>query len=484
MYLVGAGIFLTFIALYWHSTSNLFTLWNQDDTYSHGFIMPLLTVFLLTKQTHHFSSINLKPAFFLLLPLALGIVLWVFASITDTRTIELTLLPLILFLLYSSIGGYKLAILLTPSCFLLLLAVPIWGILTPIFQIMAVNVSEFALKLTGIPAYIHGTTVSIPPGVFEIEGGCSGIRYLIVTLVIGSFYSFSTFKTRRATIILLLASFLLPVVFNWVRIYIIILIGYISDMKSEYVSDHANLGWVLYGISLIPLFFIARKITLSEKDTPHDKVHTSTSRPNYPHYFLLLPLALLISGPLFIAYLEHSDKNTLNNISLASASLPWQGPIHYNEWQPGYLGASLKENGLYIGTNNTADVSLHIYYYGQESQDAELINELNTIAGTDQIISQRTIKLETHDVVETRIIHNHKTRLIWHWYFINKRYTTRPLTAKILQSMEHISGNIDSSLIAISTECHSQCRDENKILEDFIKKHENKIITTFSDSTG
>lgn len=481
---VSAGIFIIFIAFYWHSISDLITLWNEDDTYSHGFIIPLLSVYLLTKQTHNFSQINFKPAFFLLLPLVLSLALWLLATITDTRTIELTLLPLILFLIYSSIGGYKLSTLLIPSVCILLLAVPIWGVLTPLFQTMAVSVNEFALRLSGIPTYINDTTVSIPPGVFEIEGGCSGIRYLIVTLVIGSFYSFTTFKTRRSVLIMLMVSFILPVVFNWVRIYVIILIGYFTEMKSEYVSDHANLGWVLYGISLIPLFFIARKITLSEKNISRSAIKTETKTQNYPHYFILLPLSLLISAPLFTAYLDHSENNTLNKITLPGASPPWQGPIHFNEWQPDYNGASIEKNSLYIGMNNTADVSLHIFYYGQETQGAELINELNTIASTDQIISQQIVKLDTHDVVETSIINNNKKRLIWYWYFINNRYTTRAVIAKLLQSNERISGNIHSSLIAISTECHSQCISAKHTLEDFLKKHEKKIITAFSDRKG
>ena len=477
----GAALFSLFIILYWDSLSNLVTLWNSDDTYSHGLLIPFLTLYLLKSRNQTLNRIELKPAPLLLLPLALTLALWLLASITDTRIVELTLVPLIFVFAYLSIVGYQAGLILLTPLLYILVAVPVWGIFTPYFQSMAVFVNEIALQLSGISTFIVDTTVDIPAGTFEIEGGCAGIRFLVVTLALGSFYSLTNFKALRPALILLAASFIIPVIFNWIRIYIIILIGHISDMKSPLVNDHDNFGWVLYGISLVPLFLIAQKLTRKyETQNTNDRSQvTNTRNKTYSKIYLIYPLAILIGTSLYHSYLISKPLDTLKTISVPEAVTPWQGPIHFNQWQPMYKGASVELHKLYISSESHSDISLHIMYYSTQTQGAELISGYNKITDSDKIIYKDLITLENSNVIENIITDNkQQKRLVWYWYFVNNENLTRATAVKLVQAKELIKGKIRSSLVAISSECQTNCLNQRAVMKTFYNKH----FRTISDS--
>lgn len=477
---VGASLLVLFTLLYWESINQLLKLWSTHDTYSHGLLVFFITIYLIVTLNKPLTRVRLKPAPLLLLPLSFIIFLWLLSSLTDTQTIELTLLPLIFIFAYISITGYQAARLLIPSLSYILIATPIWDILIPLFQSMAILVNEIALKLSGIPTYIKGTTVSIPAGTFDIEGGCAGIRYLIVTLALGGFYSLQNFKKLKPALILMTASLILPIIFNWIRIYIIIVIGHFTDMQSSLVHDHNNFGWFLYGISLIPLYFIAQRLTKKDSLAPPLLPVTHTNKA-FPKAYILLPILLITSAPSFTLHLNKSTPDVLQKITAPVAADPWRGPIYNNEWKPDYKGASIEVNKLYIGTREQPNISLHLFYYGQQSQDSELINELNSIAAPKTIKHKKIINLNQYSIIENLIIDNNsKKHLVWYWYFIDNTITSKPTIAKLLQSKEIISGTIRSSLLAIKVSCEASCNSERKSLQLFLRKHQKEISNSLS----
>lgn len=481
---VGAVLFVLFNIFYWDSLSNLLRLWNTDITFSHGFLIPFLSIYLITKKNKYLSHILLKPAPLFLIPLVLILFLWILASITYTLTIELTLLPLIFIFFYASIIGYKASLILATSLLYLLFAVPIWSIIAPFLQSMAIFINEFALQITGIPTHIKNSVVSIPAGTFEIERGCAGIGYLMTTLAIGSFFSLLNFKRIQPTIILLIISLVLSIIFNWIRIYAIILIGHFTDMQSPIIEDHVNFGWYLYAISLIPFFYIANRLAkleyTEEVEEQANIVITDSFNYSYPKSYILIPLIFLISAPTLITYLTNSKAETLQEILPPNASTPWLGPIYFDDWKPNYTGASIEINRLYIGTDKAPDISLHIFYYGKQTKDSELINELNTVTDNYMIKSQRLFTFENHNIIEKITTSNFKNRLIWYWYHVNGKDIANPIIAKLFQAQELISGKVSSSLIVLSTECNSQCSNKKLTLTDFLEKHHNQIIDSLS----
>jgi len=478
----GAGVFVLFIIFFWNSIGDWVSLWNTDQTYSHGILIPFLTLYLIWQKKELLINSSLKPAYSLLIALSLTLSLWLLASITDTKTIELTLLPLIFIFAFTSIIGYQSSFIIIAPLLFLLLATPIWSILTPVLQKMAVISNEAALKLTGIPTYIVGTKISIPAGNFEIEGGCSGLKYLVATLALGAFYALSNFNKLKPIFIILGLSIAFSIVLNWVRIYILILIGEYTNMQSSLMHDHDNFGWILYGVGLLPLFLLIKKITNNSPDneTSNNKISdTDTNTKKLQKYFPVLPVLLILSTALFSNYLENKTPLVLEKIPTPLAVSPWAGPIFENKWKPEYKGASIEKNLLYIGTNGKSDITLSIFYYGKQSQDMELINELNSISAPQTINSQDILKNNQFDFIENIITtSDNKLRIVFYWFHINGKNTIKPAFAKLLQAKELLSGKATSSLISVSTECNNYCDKKRIELNYFIKQHKTHIFNS------
>ena len=142
-------------------------------------------------------------------------------------------------------------------CFFLIFLVPVWGVLTPYLQELSTRAVSIIMNYTGIPTYVEGNLITIPPGVFEIAGGCSGLRYLLVSLSISSLFIFLHIKKFSHGFWFLTAAILGALLINWIRITALIAIGYFTDMESNLMHDHNDFGWYLYVPFLIALFYFA-----------------------------------------------------------------------------------------------------------------------------------------------------------------------------------------------------------------------------------
>jgi len=135
------------------------------------------------------------------------------------------------------------------------------------------------MSYTGIPTYVEGNTVTIPPGIFEIAGGCSGLRYLLVSLAISSLFIFLNIKKTSHGVLFLFIAILGSLITNWIRITGLILIGYFTDMESSLMADHNTFGWYLYIPFIIGLFYLGQKITNSSENQIKDKFQQNITLP-------------------------------------------------------------------------------------------------------------------------------------------------------------------------------------------------------------
>jgi exosortase len=154
---------------------------------------------------------------------------------------------------------------LFPSLFLIFL-IPVWGALTSTLQNISTDAVTIIMGYTGIPTYVEGNIITIPPGVFEIAGGCSGLRYLLVSLAISSLFIFLNIKKASHGALFLCIAVLGALLTNWIRISALIIIGNYTDMESSLMADHNSFGWYLYIPFMILLFYFGQRF-VTENET-------------------------------------------------------------------------------------------------------------------------------------------------------------------------------------------------------------------------
>jgi len=248
------GILLIYLTISLLNTPILVTLWRHsfdDGTYSHAYLIPIISFYLFYilqkagKLTYRKQLSLPATVIFIFSCLAL--------FITSNAQISLGYWCALLAVLVSSINMlYKLnRYIVFPSLFFIFI-LPVWGILTNILQDISVTAVSYFMSFTGVPTYVEGNLVTIPAGVFEIAGGCSGLRYMIVSLAISSLFSFLYINNVKKTLGFFTLAIVGALLTNWIRITALILIGEYTNMESSLMADHNTFGWYLF----IPFMFI------------------------------------------------------------------------------------------------------------------------------------------------------------------------------------------------------------------------------------
>ena len=155
--------------------------------------------------------------------------------------------------------------------------------------LLTVKAVTICLSLINIPIFIQTYFIYIPNGIIHIAEGCSGLKYFQSAIAISIIMNFLHQNNWRKIIILGLCSAVLAIIANWIRVLILVLVGYYSGIDHPLMTDHDNLGWVIFAAAaLLPLFFIDRKLSAenySEKQQANKAL--SADRVN--------PLAIIIA---------------------------------------------------------------------------------------------------------------------------------------------------------------------------------------------
>src|SRR5690606_37908570 len=80
---------------------------------------------------------------------------------------------------------------------------------------------------------------------------------------------------------------LLALLTNWLRIFLLVVIGYQTEMKSSLMEDHEFFGWVLFALVMLPAIYYAPVLP------PKAASHTESPFRVKP----LLPFLALVRGP-------------------------------------------------------------------------------------------------------------------------------------------------------------------------------------------
>src|SRR3546814_524737 len=115
-----------------------------------------------------------------------------------------------------------------PICFLFF-AVPMGEEVIPLLQTITAEIAVFLLRTTGVPTFHSGLLIEIPSGSFVVADVCSGARFLITTLVLGTLVANFFFVSWRRRILFMLLCLVVPILANGLRAYGIILLAHLTD---------------------------------------------------------------------------------------------------------------------------------------------------------------------------------------------------------------------------------------------------------------
>lgn len=248
-----------FAIFFFPTLQDLYARWIKwDEGLSHGLLVIGVFLVLLVKslpwpssQQHIWSHLLVC-----LITACLSLSWFLFYALNIHILEQLVLLPLLV-MVVSACFGIKTAF---QHRFLLLLpvfAIPIWDQLNNLLVNLSASIVGEMVRSIQMPALIDGNSIYIPYGHILIADGCSGLRYFVIALAIGYIIGYLNRYTEKRMLVTLLIAGLLGLIANWIRIFLLILIGYQTKMETPLMADHETFGWVIFGLLILPAIYFA-----------------------------------------------------------------------------------------------------------------------------------------------------------------------------------------------------------------------------------
>jgi len=453
------------LLVYWRTALSLPQRWDNDPTYSHGFLVAAVSAWMIWRAWRRGELENTNPSNFALLPLALAGIVWLLARGASILLLEQLALPAILLGAAWAMFGLRGFKALFVPIGLLFLVVPVWEYLRPPLQ----DISTFAvgklLQAGGIPVFLHGHRVDLPNGSFEIAEGCSGLNVFLAGAALAAIQAYLFIRANWARALLFGAALAATIMANWLRIAIIVIAGYRTDMQHWLIEDHYQFGWVTFAIMMIPVLFFGRWLEgiSPPAAAPAPRPAMSTELP--PSHRLPVAAALTL---LVLPGVAWSGLYRVGTIApppvLPIAGGEWQlkGEARI-DWRPLQPGHSTELNGLY--GNGRMEIDAWVIHYERQATGRKLIGYGNAMA---RPADGRIVPSEAAPGELRLVTGRADDRLIWYRYEVNGRVSASRLRAKLDELLGNLRGRPSAYGAFFSARCaQPDCADAREALQDF-----------------
>lgn len=444
-------------------------IWERSATFTHAFLVPPIVGWLIWRQRDVLRGLTPRavPAMVpVLVLLAFG---WWLGDLADVNAVmQLAFTALLVAGVPALLGWQVTRALMFPLAFLFF-AVPIGEFMTPVLMQYTADFTVTTLRLSGIPVYREGLQFVIPSGRWSVVEACSGVRYLMASFMVGSLFGYLNYRSQRRRWVFCALSLAVPVVANWLRAYLIVLVGHLSDNEIATGVDHLVYGWLFFGIVITALFFIGAR--WSEADAPvADRVQAVGGQGGRPSAGRLLVVALAAAAAVvWPAWLQTADgvPAAPPRLTLPEAAAPvWRlvdEPL--TEWRPAIAGARAERSGTYAGPGGR--VGLHLAYFRQQQEGSKAVTSLNALVNPNDT-SWRAQALGAADTTgaaagvaragwrATQIVGmgpalpgSRPQLLVWRTYWVGGQFVGNDVQAKLLQAWVRLRGEPDDAAIVV-----------------------------------
>ena len=443
--------------LYREAAEDIVSIWYRSQTFAHGFLVPPIVLWLAWRDRERLAAVASKPslaALALLIPIGL---LWLLSELAGVAVGTHFALALMLIAAVIAVAGVAVARVIAFPLVFLLLAVPAGEFFVPWLIDRTADFTVLALRLSGIPVYREASNFIIPSGAWSVVEACSGIRYLIASIFGGTLFAYLYCRTWGRRCAIVLTSILVPLVANWIRAYLIVLIGHLSSNRLATGVDHLIYGWIFFGVMMFIFFAIAARWR-QDQDEPvlvaKPVLAGATSSAATARVLVVAILTLVLAGAWLPAreWLESRASPGTVKLELSAGEAGWTKVADSGiDWRPIFQNPTATVFQPYRNGDNL--VGVYIAYYRQQKHGAELVSSENAMVLSDDK-EWRVIEFGHRDFqwagtptnARTLSLRGTSQQLrIRNWYWIDGRHTSSDFVAKLLLAWTKLTGAGDNS---------------------------------------
>jgi exosortase A len=431
-----------------------------------------IAAWLVWRRRTDIAKLVPRPSWLGVLALAACCVVWMTADLASINVVAHYAVTAMLIALVIAMAGWRVAAAIAFPLAFLFFMVPAGEALNPPLMEGTANATIWAVQASGIPVFREGLIFTLPTGRWSVVEACSGLRYVLASSMLGALFAYLNFERWPKRLAFFLASIGVAIFANWMRAYLIVMVGHFSNMKYGTGDDHVVYGWVFFGITMFALFWMGARW----RDPLPATISTNTA-PNgvSPLDALLAPgvskgtRRLILIAALATIGLTYGTLSVLRDVTprtdfeqRARQSLQTlkPGPIAS---QPHFEGARAVVQGTLDPTDGT---DVYLAYFARQHEGAEMVAFGNTVlADTDkvwQMMSRQDVEVAAQSgqpaiaVRQWHLRQGNRERLVWSWFTVGGRAVPSEYQAKALTAWSMLSGQGDHSTVAVvSTEIPS-----------------------------
>ena len=441
----------------------LLSAWNNPYSYGHSYLVLPMAAWLFIVGIRGTNIARIGPSVVGFIALVAAVSLYAVAEVLETTLGMQVTLPLILLAAIFALTGPDFARYAVIPSGMLYFTVRIWDRIVGFLQDAATWAVTAWLRWTGIIAHIDGHLITIRAGVLEIAEGCAGLRFVLVSLMLATFFSFAWLRRWRSRLILIAVAGFVSILANWVRIYSLVMIGDWTSMQHYLITEsHYAYGWVLFYLFMAPVLWFALWLESREPPGPERRGAPTVRRVAPAFTFLVAGLfaAAVIASP---ALLRGGPGISAEPHRLALISQPpagWENAAIATDWRPEFLSPQRVGHEAFISETGV-QVDVFIARYLSQQPDSKLVTTMAPLSRGWRSTATRTQEVslgdEMRQVRSTELVSGSGTRLVLSWYLVGGRPAHEANVARLLQIPALLEGRRDASVIALSAPCDLRC---------------------------
>lgn len=226
------------------------TMWNRKEEYSHGFLIPAITLFLIWQRKDRLERIPFDGSWAGFAMVLFGVAIFILGELSTLYIIvQYSFIVALIGLVFAVAGPRGMREIWIPLAFLIfMIPLPpfIYQELSAQLQLLSSELGVAFIRLFNISVYLEGNVIDLGSYKLQVVEACSGLRYLfpLASLAFISAYFFKAAFWKR--FLIFISSIPITILMNSFRIGVIgILVEYWGIEAAEgFLHDFE--GWVIF----------------------------------------------------------------------------------------------------------------------------------------------------------------------------------------------------------------------------------------------
>ena len=252
--------------LYYDALSTMVEWWSNREEYSHGFLIPVITAYLVWQRSDRLREMEFTGAWQGVVLALIGLLMYLIGELATIYTvIQYGFVVFVLGVAWAFLGTAAFRIISVPLC-LLFFMVPfpnfIYNNLSSQLQLLSSEIGVAVIRLFGITVFLEGNVIDLGSFKLQVVEACNGLRYLFPLMTLGVIVAYFYHAPLWKRLFVFASTVPITILMNSFRIGVIgVMVEYWGQSMAEgFLHDFE--GWAIFmacfGILFIEMWLLLR----------------------------------------------------------------------------------------------------------------------------------------------------------------------------------------------------------------------------------